>query len=207
MTPLFSQTMDIGLLLVGVVLAALALTMIALGVRSRRRRGREPLGVASLPREPEPVAAPKLTALDGAALMAAVKEAEADGQSKRLPGLYLSLARWRLDSGESVGGGGASAQEHPRRHHSGPAGDACQCTRCAGGSRADQRRSRHRLRALADRAFAVPRAATGARARRCRRAHAAQRLSDRLGADRFLAPATALTASGLRPEPLRRWPA
>jgi hypothetical protein len=101
MTPPFSQTIDVGLLLAGVVLVALALTVIALGVRSRWRRGREALGVASLPREPEPVAAPKLTALDGAALMAAVKEAEADGQSKHLPGLYLSLARWRLDSGET----------------------------------------------------------------------------------------------------------
>jgi hypothetical protein len=97
MTPPFFQTIDIGLLLAGVVLAALALTVVALGVRGRRRRGREPLGVASLPRVPEPVAAP----VDGAALVAAVKEAEADGQSKRLPGLYLSLARWRLDSGET----------------------------------------------------------------------------------------------------------
>ena len=101
MTLPFSQTIDVGLLLVGIVLVALALTVIALGMRSRWRRGRGALGVASLPREPEPVAAPKLTALDGAALMAAVKEAEADGQSKHLPGLYLSLARWRLDSGET----------------------------------------------------------------------------------------------------------
>ncbi len=91
---------EVGLLLVGAVMAALLVTLIALGVRSRRRRARDRLGVAALPPETVAVAPTRLTALDGASLLAAVKEAEADGQVKRLPGLYLSLARWRLESEE-----------------------------------------------------------------------------------------------------------
>jgi len=92
---------EFGLLLVGAIMAALLVTVIALGVRSRRRRARDRLGVAALPQEPAAVAPTRLTALDGASLLAAVQEAEADGQAKRLPGLYLSLARWRLESEET----------------------------------------------------------------------------------------------------------
>jgi hypothetical protein len=92
---------EFGLLLVGAVMAALLVTVIALGVRSRRRRARDRLDVAALPQEPAAVAPTRLTALDGASLLAAVQEAEADGQVKRLPGLYLSLARWRLESEET----------------------------------------------------------------------------------------------------------
>jgi hypothetical protein len=91
---------EFGLLLVGAVMAALLVTVIALGVR-RRRRARDRLSVAALPPETVAVAPTRLTALDGASLLAAVKEAEADGQVKRLPGLYLSLARWRLESEET----------------------------------------------------------------------------------------------------------
>lgn len=95
---------DIGLLLVGAVMAALLVTLIALGVRGRRRRrGIDRLGAASLPRDAATLAPAPVTALDGATLMAAVKEAEADGQLRRLPGLYLSLARWRLESEETSG--------------------------------------------------------------------------------------------------------
>lgn len=99
MTPLPSA--DIGVLLVGAVMAALLVTLIALGVRRRRRAG-DQHGIAALPQETSAVAPARLTALDGAALLAAVKEAEADGQVKRLPGLYLSLARWRLESEETA---------------------------------------------------------------------------------------------------------
>ncbi len=91
---------EFGLLLVGAVMAALLVTVIALSLR-RRRRARDRLGVAALPQETAAVAPARLTALDGASLLAAVKEAEADGQVKRLPGLYLSLARWRLESEET----------------------------------------------------------------------------------------------------------
>ena len=92
---------DFGLLLVGAVMTALLVTVIALGVRRRRRRARDRLGVAALPQETAAVAPARLTALDAASLLAAVKEAEAAGQTKRLPGLYLSLARWRLESEET----------------------------------------------------------------------------------------------------------
>ena len=57
--------------------------------------------VEATPRAAAAAGVAKFTALDAAALMAAVGEAEAGGQVKRLPGLYLSLAQWRLDSGET----------------------------------------------------------------------------------------------------------
>ena len=96
----FTST-EFGLLLAGAVMAALFVTLIALGVRGRRRRAIDRLAAASLPRDTERLAPTRLTALDGAALLAAVKEAEADGQLRRLPGLYLSLAHWRLESKET----------------------------------------------------------------------------------------------------------
>jgi hypothetical protein len=98
MTLPWAQSVDLGLLLVGAVMAALLVTLVALGLRSRRRRKQR---VEATPRAAEVVRVGKLTALDAAALMAAVGEAEAGGQVKRLPGLYLSLAQWRLDSGET----------------------------------------------------------------------------------------------------------
>jgi hypothetical protein len=87
--------------LVGVVMAALLVTLIALGMRSRRRREQSRLGIAAMPGAAGMPAAAKPAALDGAALMAAIGEAEAGGQQARLPGLYLLLAQWRLDSGEA----------------------------------------------------------------------------------------------------------
>jgi hypothetical protein len=95
------QSVDNGVVLVGVVMAALLVTLIALGLRSRRRREHSRLGVAAMPSAAEKPAAVKPAALDGAALMAAIGEAEAAGQGARLPGLYLLLAQWRLDSGEA----------------------------------------------------------------------------------------------------------
>ena len=99
MTLPWTQSVDVGLLLVGVVMAALMVTLVALGLRSRRRRRQRQ--VEATPRAAAAVEVAKFTALDAAALMAAVGEAEAGGQVKRLPGLYLSLAQWRLDSGET----------------------------------------------------------------------------------------------------------
>lgn len=49
--------------------------------------------------ERAPAGAPPI--LDSAALTAAVYEAEASGQRERLPGLYLSLARCRLEAGQA----------------------------------------------------------------------------------------------------------
>lgn len=99
MTFPFAQAVDPGLMLAGVVMLALLLTVVALGMRKRRRRLRGSMEAARA--EAEPAAARKLSALDGAALLAAVGEAEASGQVRRLPGLYLSLAQWRLESGET----------------------------------------------------------------------------------------------------------
>jgi hypothetical protein len=96
MTLPFAQPVDFGVVLVGVVMVALLIAIIALGIRRRRRRSFEERQAAA-----EPAPGAKLSPLDAAALMAAVAEAEGSGQIRRLPGLYLSLARWRLDSGET----------------------------------------------------------------------------------------------------------
>jgi len=55
--------------------------------------------------------------LDGAALAAAVRDAEACGESARLPGLYLSLAQCRIEDGETV-----DAEELLRKSIRGAAG-------------------------------------------------------------------------------------
>jgi tetratricopeptide (TPR) repeat protein len=55
--------------------------------------------------------------LDGAALAAAVRDAEARGESARLPGLYLSLAQCRIEDGETV-----DAEELLRKSIRGAAG-------------------------------------------------------------------------------------
>jgi hypothetical protein len=95
----FASPVDSGVVLVGVVMAALFLTVIALAVRGRRARRRA--GIEAPRAAPAPAAGSKLSPLDGAALITAVGEAEAAGQVRRLPGLYLSLAQWRLASGET----------------------------------------------------------------------------------------------------------
>lgn len=100
MLPSANLSIDPRAVLAGIVMTALLVTLVALAVRSRRKRR------AGLPEVPpaaaaEPVAIASLTALDGAALLAAVEEAEAEGASRRLPGLYLSLAQWRLAVGET----------------------------------------------------------------------------------------------------------
>jgi hypothetical protein len=99
MTSPFVQVLDPGTLLVGVVMAALLITVAALAWRGRRRRLRAARAEATAG---APGAdAEKPPALDFAALTAAVGEAEAVGQVRRLPGLYLSLAEWRLKAGET----------------------------------------------------------------------------------------------------------
>ena len=85
---------DLSVALVGALMAALLLTLLALALRARRRK-RFAIPAADV------AAVAKPRAIDGAALLAAVGEAEAAGQTQRLPGLYLSLAEWRSDSGEA----------------------------------------------------------------------------------------------------------
>jgi len=67
--------------LVGVVLLLVLLS----SQRGRRKRSAEPEATALPP------------SLDSAALTAALRKAEASGEAERLPGLYLSLARCRLE--------------------------------------------------------------------------------------------------------------
>lgn len=103
MVPLV-QSIDPRAALVGIVVGALLVTLLGLALRARRRRKRKsaapiaevaPLTVA----EVAPVAKPVV--VDGAALLVAVREAEAEGATQRLPGLYLDLAQGRLAEGET----------------------------------------------------------------------------------------------------------
>jgi hypothetical protein len=85
---------DVGIALVGLLMLALLVTLIALALRTRRRAR------LAIPAADVPAVANERT-VDGAALLAAVGEAEAAGQTQRLPGLYLSLAQWRRDLDET----------------------------------------------------------------------------------------------------------
>jgi hypothetical protein len=85
---------DVGVVVVGSLMLGLLVTLLALALRNRRR-ARLAIPAADIPR----VANER--AIDGAALLAAVGEAEAAGQMQRLPGLYLSLAQWQHDLGET----------------------------------------------------------------------------------------------------------
>jgi hypothetical protein len=127
---------------------------------------------------------PVPTALDAAALTAALSEAQAAGQQRRLPGLYLSLARCRLDEGKT-----AAAEELLRKCILAAAGagleEAHARARLALGDIAQPGATGDRLRALADRARHLP--AEAGKRPPCRRgAHAAQWLPDGLGAYGFL---------------------
>lgn len=84
---------DLGVALVAAAVLGLLVTLLALALRNRRRARAMVIPAADRP------AAPRAPAIDGPALLAAVSEAEAAGQVQRLPGLYLSLAQWRVDSG------------------------------------------------------------------------------------------------------------
>jgi tetratricopeptide (TPR) repeat protein len=86
----------------GLLVAVLVLLLAFLLLLLRRRRqdattsraaGTEP----SRRRSAEPA-----TKLDGAALAAAVSDAETRGEKGRLPGLYLSLAQCRLETGATA---------------------------------------------------------------------------------------------------------
>jgi hypothetical protein len=81
----------------GLVIALFAL-IVFLAVRRRRRRG---LTVAEADLARAEPAVP--SGLDVAALTAAVSEAQSSGQLRRLPGLYLSLARWHAEAGDIPG--------------------------------------------------------------------------------------------------------
>lgn len=85
----------------GLLVAVFVLLLIFLLLLRRRRQDAmtfQPAGtVPSRHRGAEPA-----TKLDGAALAAAVSDAETHGEKGRLPGLYLSLAQCRLEAGATA---------------------------------------------------------------------------------------------------------
>lgn len=97
MTEMLAQPVGPGLAIVAALLVAAFALILLLAFFHRRRRGRKDL---SQPQAIAEAAAP--AALDATALTAALSEAEAAGQRRRLPGLYLSLARCRLDEGKAA---------------------------------------------------------------------------------------------------------
>lgn len=114
---------DDAVLLVGLFMASVMVTIIALGVRRRRRlRARRNDGALS---GAAPVAA--LPMLDADALNAQIRDAEAAGQVQRLPGLFLSLAEWHMLRGEK-----AAAAELLRKSVRSATGDDLKETRAKG---------------------------------------------------------------------------
>lgn len=100
-----TPSIDPRVLLVGVVVAALLLTLIALAVRARHRQRAQSAAEVPPATAEAPAQIVKLTAIDGAALSAALREAEAEGATNRIPGLYLSLAQWQVDAGDTRAAG------------------------------------------------------------------------------------------------------
>jgi len=103
---------DANVALVGITVAAVLVTLILLVIRNRQAsRLRSRPDRREQPRSPEQekVAQPTVQVLpvaqlisdDGSALLAAVREAEAEGADARLAGLYLSLAQRHLDDGQA----------------------------------------------------------------------------------------------------------
>jgi hypothetical protein len=118
--------------LVGALVGILLLILL-LSLRARKRA--EPPAVASPQTQPDGTWA--LPTLDSAALAAALLEAEAGGETERLPGLYLALAQCRLEEEPK-----ADAEDLLRK-----------CIRGAAGSQQKEIHARARL-ALGDLAHA-----------------------------------------------------
>lgn len=94
MKEMLAQTVGSGPVIVAALMIAALALILLLALRRRGQRRRE--ASSALAEAPVP------TALDAAALTAALSEAQAGGQQRRLPGLYLSLARCRLDEGKTA---------------------------------------------------------------------------------------------------------
>lgn len=105
---LAAPPIDSTVVLVGIVVVALLATLAGLAIKNLRRRKQSP---AATPQgEQQPLAAAQaavaqVAVVDAGALLAAVQEAEAEGASRRLPGLYLSLAQLRIESGDASAAG------------------------------------------------------------------------------------------------------
>ncbi len=114
MSPQAALPVDVQLVLITASVIALLATLIGLVIRSRARRRRQSVLAAALPLttepqaqapEPAPVQHAEAAAIDAGALRAAVKEAEAEGNSQRLPGLYFSLAQMHIGEGDTRAAG------------------------------------------------------------------------------------------------------
>src|SRR4029453_11245281 len=101
MLPLAASSIDSSVVLIAVVVGAIFATLVALVIRNLRKGRRSLAAVPTAARDTAATAQgiASVVTLDGPALLAAVKEAEAEGASHRLPGLYLSLAQSRLAGG------------------------------------------------------------------------------------------------------------
>jgi len=114
MQPLPNLPADPLVLLIAAIVVGGILTLALLALRASRRTAarRQPLQAVAPEAIEAAAPAPKRSIADSAALLAAVGEAEAEGEgaSGRLAGLYFSLAQWRLESGET-----ASAQDLLRK--------------------------------------------------------------------------------------------
>jgi hypothetical protein len=96
------QSFDFTLLLVGAGVAALLITLVALVIRNLRRRRKDP-------QQAQVAAAVGLVTarpiVGEESLLAAIAEAEAERNSGRLAGLYLSLAQLRIDASDTRAAG------------------------------------------------------------------------------------------------------
>lgn len=115
--------------------ALLALALLLVVLRRRQKRATSTEGPHSQPSAPGSADASGMR--DSAAILAAVRTAEARGQHEKLPILYLSLARCRIETGEV-----ADAEELLRKS-----------IRAAGGAHQKETHARARL-ALGDLAHA-----------------------------------------------------
>jgi tetratricopeptide (TPR) repeat protein len=101
MKDLIAQHMGLAWVLLGALAAAILLPLYLLARRPARRQSAqpEPAGAAL---ESAPLAVAQPVQPDGKALAGAVRDAETAGRSKELPALYLSLARCRIEVGNTA---------------------------------------------------------------------------------------------------------
>lgn len=78
------------------------LVLLFIAVLRRMRAGKAQIAPLTTVSHPSADVAPEsVVRLDAAALTAAVQEAESNGHKERLPALYLSMARCRIEAGET----------------------------------------------------------------------------------------------------------
>jgi hypothetical protein len=100
MKELLAQQIGLAVALAGLAASGLLVLLFA---RARRRSARkQPIMRPATPASARPAAPEPEVKVDPAVLLAAVHEAETAGQRDRLPGLFLSLAHCRLETGDNA---------------------------------------------------------------------------------------------------------